>query len=137
MSKKRSQRGARSSRWSDGTKGINPARPRPLKGEPMSANDVRDILNNPVYGYGIVLEPFDVAIAQVAALNRQLADEQRERGREFSLQELDQRFQKLFERLVNEGICKRGPDAPPIVTKEEWLKAQQVAIGRLARGEPM
>jgi recombinase len=97
---------------------------------------VRAMLTNPVYGYGIVLEPTEVVSKQVQQLERALAREHNERGKSFSVTELDQRFQALFRQLVEEGLCRREPDAQPLITKEEWLKAQQAAIERLARGEP-
>ncbi len=95
------------------------------------------MLSNPRYDYGIVLEPLAVASAAVMQLNRELAAEQRQSGRVLSLEELDQRFQMLFAKLVEDGICSRGPDTAPYVPKEQWLQAQQVAIDRLSRGEPL
>jgi hypothetical protein len=89
-----------------------------------------------MYGYGIVLEPADQVPAAVQQFERQLADEQSARGFGFTLQELDQRFQSFFTALVERGLFTCGQDAPPLVDKETWLQAQQVAIGRLARGEP-
>jgi hypothetical protein len=107
--------------------------PRPRE---WTAHDVRDLLTNPLYGYGIVLEPADQVSAAVQQFEEQLADEQNKRGFGFTLQELDQRFQSFFTALVDSGAFTRGADAPPVVDKETWLQAQQVAIGRLARGEP-
>ncbi len=100
-----------------------------------TARDVRTLLTNPMYGYGIVLEPADRVPAAVQQFEQQLADEQNARGVGFTLQELDERFQSFFALLVRNGSFTRGQDAPPIVDKETWLQAQQVAIGRLARGE--
>jgi hypothetical protein len=137
MAKKRSLRMARSSRQGDVTK-TDQARPvAPMGQRPFSAKDIREILSNPTYGYGIVLEPTEVAGAAVMQLNRHLADEQRRRGEPFSLGELDQRFQALFAKLVEDGICRRGPGAQPFIPKEEWLQAQQVAVDRLAHGESL
>jgi hypothetical protein len=107
--------------------------PRPKQ---WSANQVRDLLTNPMYGYGIVLEPADQVPATVQQFERQLADEQNKRGSGFTPQELDQRFQSFFTSLVESGSFTRGNDTQPIIDKETWLHAQQVAIGRLARGEP-
>lgn len=49
---------------------------------------------------------------------------------------LDQRFQAFFASPVESGSFTRETDVSPSVPKETWLQAQQVAIGRLARGEP-
>lgn len=103
---------------------------------PWSANQVRDLLTNPMYGYGIVLEPTGQVPAAIQLFEQQLADEQNKRGFGFTLQELDQRFQAFFTSLVESGSFTRGNDTQPIIDKETWLHAQQVAIGRLARGEP-
>ncbi len=113
-------------------------RPRASRSHSASwtAEQVRDMLTNPIYGYGIVLEPAGVVTAQVQRLESALAQEQKERGKPFSLEELDQRFQALFRQLVEDGSCRREPDAPPLIKREEWLQAQQVTIERLARGEP-
>ena len=111
-------------------------RSQPSKGRPWTASDVRNLLTNPMHGYGIVLEPIELVPAAVQHFEEQLADEQSQRGFGFTLQELDQRFQAFFTSLVESGSFKRGQDFPPSVPKETWLQAQQVAIGRLARGEP-
>jgi len=110
------------------------AHPTPPRG--WTARDVRTLLTNPMYGYGIVLEPADRVPAAVQQFEQQLADEQNARGFGFTLQELDERFQAFFASLVARGTFTRSADVPPIVDKETWLQAQQVAIGRLARGEP-
>ena len=94
------------------------------------------MLTNPVYGYEIVLEPSDQVPATLQKFEEQLADEQNKRGFGFTLQELDERFQSFFTSLVESGSFTRGKEAQPIIDKETWLQAQQVAIGRLARGEP-
>lgn len=94
------------------------------------------MLTNPIYGYGIVLEPRERVSATIQQFEEQLAVEQDQRGFAFTVQELDQRFQAFFVALVNSGSFTRGTDAPPLIPKETWLQAQQVAISRLARGEP-
>ena len=102
-----------------------------------TAEHVRKMRLNPVYGYGIVLEPFDAVAEAVMQCDQTLAGEQQRRGKPFSLDELGRRFQELFADLVQRGICTRGPDAPTVVPKETWLKAHQVMIGRIERGEPV
>ncbi len=109
--------------------------PRPARAPRWTASQVRDLLTNPIYGYGIALEPADRVPVEIQKFEEQLAAEQDQRGFGFTLQELDQRFQSFFASLVESGSFTRGPDAPLIVGKETWLHAQQVAIGRLARGE--
>ncbi len=91
------------------------------------------MLANPVYAYGWVLEPANVVTHAVLLLREELAKEQRERGAACSLDELDQRFQSLFTDLVKDGLCNRGPDTTPLVSKETWLRAQQVSIDQLSR----
>ena len=109
-------------------------RPRP-SGE-WTASKARDLLTNPMYGYGIVLEPVEQVPVAIQQFEEQLADEQNKRGFGFTPQELDERFQSFFASLVESGSFTRGADVPVSVPKETWLQAQQVAIGRLARGEP-
>ncbi len=93
---------------------------------------VHQMLANPVYAYGWVLEPANIVTHAVLLLREELAKEQRERGVACSLDELDQRFQSLFTDLVKDGLCTRGPDTAPIIAKEMWLRAQHVAINQLA-----
>ncbi len=69
---------------------------RPARPCQWTTRDVRDLLTNPIYGYGIVLEPADQVPVAVQRFERQLADEQNQRGFGFTLQELDQRFQSFF-----------------------------------------
>jgi hypothetical protein len=112
------------------------SRSRPVRPQQWTAAQVRDLLTNPVYGYGIVLQPVDRVPDEIQKFEAQLADDQNKRGFGFTLQELDERFQSFFTSLVEGGSFTRGKDAQPIIDKETWLQAQQVAIGRLARGEP-
>ena len=112
------------------------SRPRPQRTEQWTANQVRDMLTNPMHGYGIVLEPADDVPAVVQRFEEELANEEAKRGFGYTLQELDTLFQNFFAMLVDKGLFKRGADVPPTVLKETWLQAQQVAIARLARGEP-
>lgn len=104
--------------------------------KPWTASEVRDLLTNPTYGYGIVLQPAHLVPAEIQKFDEQLADEQNKRGFGFTLQELDERFQAYFASLVESGAFTRGKDAPPLVDKNTWLESQQVAISRMARGEP-
>ena len=116
---------------------VRASRPvRPRLSREWTASQVRDLLTNPTHGYGIVLEPADQVPAAMQHFGEQLADEQNKRGFGFTLQELDERFQSFFVSLVESGSFTRGTDVSPSVPKETWLQAQQVAIGRLARGEP-
>ncbi len=96
---------------------------------------MRELLTNPTCGYGIVLEPAGLVPALMQKLEQNLARMQRRRGKAFTIEELDQQFQTYFDFLIDTGSCTRGKDVLPWIDKEKWLKAQQVAIGRLARGE--
>ena len=104
---------------------------------PVTAGDVRLMLSSPIYGYGIDLQPAERAAEAVMQLNTRLAKEMRDTGKVLSLEELDREFQALFHELETSGTCTRGEDSPPIVTKEQWLQAQLVAIQKLSRGEQL
>jgi hypothetical protein len=103
----------------------------------FTAADVRRMLSDPAYGYGVNLQPVERATEAVMQLDQQLAQKVRESGVTFTLDDLDQRFQALLKQLEDSGVCHRGEDLPPIVTKEQWLQAQWAAIQRLARGEAL
>jgi hypothetical protein len=101
----------------------------------MSAEDVRHMLSSPVYAYGINLVPAERVAAAVMQLNMQLAQEMRDSGATFTLDELDQRFQALLRELETSGQCTRAEDHTPIISKEVWLQTQIRAIEKLSRGE--
>jgi hypothetical protein len=93
---------------------------------------------DPVYAWGIVLEPVETLIERTSAFIEQLARETYERGEEFDLddKELEQRFRAFFDRLVDEGTLARLPDADPamgrrILGPRRWLRAQRIRINRL------
>jgi len=91
---------------------------------------------DPVYGWGIVLEPVETLIDETAAYIEQLAREVYERGEEFDDDELERRFFSFWDRLVAEGKLQRLPDRPPefgksILGRRRWLRAQRIRIRRL------
>jgi hypothetical protein len=91
---------------------------------------------DPVYAWGIVLEPVETLVEQTAAYIEQLACESHERGAEFGDEELEQRFLAFFDRLVEDGTLTRLPDADPahgkaILGPRRWLRAQRIRINRI------
>jgi hypothetical protein len=95
------------------------------------------MLSDPAYAYGVNLLPAERVADEVMKLNQQLAQQVLETGATFTLDDLDQRFQALFKQLADSGVCRRGKDLPPLVSKEQWLQAQWATIQRLARGEEL
>jgi hypothetical protein len=93
---------------------------------------------DPVYAWGIVLEPVETLVERTAGFIERLARESTERGQEFDLddEELERRFLAFFDQLVQEGTLTRLPDAPPemgrrILGPRRWLRAQRIRIHRL------
>ena len=95
------------------------------------------MLSSPVYAYGLNLLPVEDVPDAVMELNKRLAQGMRDTGVELALEELDRRFQTLLDELDASGKYTRDADAPPIITKELWLRAQLVTIGKLVRGEQL
>lgn len=101
---------------------------------------------DPIYAWGIVLEPVEVLIRCTSDFVVQLAKERYERGEPFTDEELEERFLTFFDRLVEEGVLERKPDAPPemgrrILGPGRWLEAQRIRMERLIehwrrRGDP-
>ena len=92
---------------------------------------------DPIYAWGIVLEPVETLIERTAGFIEQLARETYERSEEYSDEELERRFLAFFDQLVEEGTLTRRPDAPPemgrrILGPRRWLRAQRIRINRLA-----
>jgi hypothetical protein len=91
---------------------------------------------DPVYAWGIVLEPVETLIECTSGFIGQLAKETYERGEEFDDEELERRFLAFFDQLVEEGTLTRLPDASPemgrrILGPRRWLRAQRIRINRL------
>jgi len=93
---------------------------------------------DPIYAWGIVLEPVETLIERTSGFIEQLAREAYEHGAgfEYDDEELEQRFLAFFDRLVEEGTLTRKPDAPPalgrrILGPRRWLRAQRIRINRL------
>lgn len=91
---------------------------------------------DPIYAWGIVLEPVETLIRQTAGFIEQLARETYARGAEFDDEELERRFLDFFDRLVQEGTLRRLPDADPAMGRQilgprRWLRAQRIRINRL------
>ena len=91
---------------------------------------------DPVYGWGLVLEPVETLINETAAHIEELAREVYQRGEAFSDKELEERFFAFWDQLVTEGKLQRLPDRPPefgraILGPRRWLRAQQIRIRRL------
>mgnify|MGYP001053328344 CR=1 FL=1 len=88
---------------------------------------------DPIYAWGIVLEPVETLIKRTSGFIEQLARETYESGQEFDDDELEQRFLAFFDRLVTEGALTRQPDADPamgrrILGPRRWLRAQRMRI---------
>jgi len=91
---------------------------------------------DPIYAWGIVLEPVEVLIERTSDFIEALAREAYARGEGFSDEELEERFLAFFDRLVEEGTLTRLPDAPPemgrrILGPRRWLRAQRIRIERM------
>lgn len=91
---------------------------------------------DPIYAWGIVLEPVETLIERTSDFIEQLAREAYERGEVFDEEELEERFLAFFKRLVEEGTLDRLPDAPPeqgrrILGRRRWLRAQRIRIKRM------
>ena len=93
---------------------------------------------DPIYAWGIVLEPVETLIERTSGFIEQLAREAYERGDEFDCEdeELERRFLAFFDQLVQEGTLTRRPDADPamgrrILGPRRWLRAQRIRINRL------
>ena len=93
---------------------------------------------DPVYAWGIVLEPVETMIERTVGFIEQLAREafERDEGFEFGDEELERRFLAFFDRLVEEGTLTRLEDAPPemgrqILGPRRWLRAQRIRINRI------
>jgi hypothetical protein len=91
---------------------------------------------DPIYAWGIVLEPVEVLIERTSDFIEALAREAYARDGDFSDEELEARFLAFFDRLVEEGTLTRLPDAPPemgrqILGPRRWLRAQRIRIERM------
>jgi hypothetical protein len=102
----------------------------PGRDRPWNRHDVERLLNDPVYAFGMSLEPRADLTATVAAFTRSLA----ERPEEWNLARLEAEYRGLLARLEASGRFQRGPDVPPLISVPEWLQAQLARIEELRAG---
>ena len=117
------------------------------KPTPPSPMEFGSMPLDPIYAWGIVLEPVETLIERTTGFIEQLAREIYERGEEFDDEDLERRFLAFFEQLVVEGTLTRLPDADPamgrrILGPRRWLHAQRIRMNRLVdhwreRGGPV
>jgi hypothetical protein len=91
---------------------------------------------DPIYAWGIVLEPVETVIERTSDFVAKLARETLRRGEPFSDEELEERFLAFFDRLADEEEIERMRDAPPemgrrILGPGRWLEAQRIRMQRL------
>jgi len=106
------------------------------KPNPPSPMEFGSMPLDPIYAWGIVLEPVETLIERTTGFIEQLARETYERGEEFDDEELERRFLAFFDQLVKEGTLTRLPDADPamgrrILGPRRWLRAQRIRMNRL------
>ena len=111
-----------------------------MKQETQAANPMEfgSMPLDPIYAWGIVLEPVETLIERTSGFIEQLARQAAAQGDELALsdEELEQRFLAFFDRLVEEGTLTRLPDAPPekgrrILGPRRWLHAQRIRVNRM------
>jgi len=115
------------------------------KGRP-SLHEFSSLPLDPIYAWGMVLEPVETLIRRTSAFVELLAREIAARGESMSDDELERRFLDFFDSLVEAGTLRRLPDAPPelgrqILGPRRWVRAQRIRIERLVQhwaeqGEP-
>jgi hypothetical protein len=94
---------------------------------------------DPIYAWGIVLEPVETLIEQTQRFIEALAREVYAAGREVDTigdEELEQSFLAFFDHLVENRTLIRLPDAPPekgraLLGPRRWLRAQRIRLHRL------
>jgi hypothetical protein len=125
-----------------GSKGVEEQTDRVNRGrgarDVPSAMEFSSLPLDPIYAWGIVLEPVETLVGRTSDFVEQLARETYARGEPYSEDELEGRFLSFFDRLVREGTLRRLPDAPPemgrrILGPRRWLRAQQIRIERLVK----
>jgi hypothetical protein len=95
---------------------------------------------DPIYAWGMVLEPVETLIERTGQFIVRLAQEALDQNRVLTQEDdeaLEKRFLAFFDQLVEEGTLTRLPDADPamgrsILGPRRWLRAQRIRINRLA-----
>lgn len=91
---------------------------------------------DPMYAWGIRLEPVDRLIVELNDFIERLAKETYETGHDFTDAELEKRFLKWLDDRVADGTFRRLPDerglpGRAVLGPARWLHAQRVRINRL------
>ncbi|TET49140.1 MAG: hypothetical protein E3J64_10100 [Anaerolineales bacterium] len=105
------------------------------KPDQAAAGEFGSMPLDPIYAWGIVLEPVETLINETTAYILELSREAYDKAEEFDLEALETRFLAFFDRLVEEGTLRRLPDADPamgrrILGPRRWLRAVQLRINR-------
>ncbi len=92
---------------------------------------------DPLYAWGVSYEPVETLIERTAAYIETLASESYQQNKEFTEEELIERFQNFFKQLVADGIVEEIPTTPEekkqwaILRPKQWAHAQNVRIRRI------
>ncbi len=91
---------------------------------------------DPLYAWGIRLEPAEDAIRAMAAFTESLAKEEFERGAAFGVDELEARFLAWIDAQAESGALTREDHADDamwgkVLGPKRWLEAQRIRIDRL------
>jgi hypothetical protein len=113
-------------------KGWLVARAEPGVDRPWAEHDLKGILLNPAYGYGLLFEPVGDAVATVEAFLRGLAD----RPQRPTVESLGAEMEALLDRRRASGRF-RVERVPTLVPREEQLRALLAGIERLRGGQPL
>lgn len=99
---------------------------------PWAEHDVRGILLNPAYAYGLLFEPAEDAVATVEAFVRGLAD----RPQIPTVDSLGVEVQALLDRMRASGQF-RVERVPTLLSRQEYLRVLLAGIVRLRSGQPL
>ncbi len=92
---------------------------------------------DPFYAWGISYEPLEILIERTSDYIETLAKEAYAEDKEFTENELIERFQAFFQQLVDEGLVRAIPTPPEtrdrwrIVRPRQWARAQNARIKRI------
>lgn len=84
-------------------------------------------MNDPSFAYGTVYGPVETLEKSITLLQTRLA---KERPEALTMEYLDVQYSKLFEMLVDNGLCAVTAYTRPTISKDVWLRHQLSRIER-------
>ena len=88
---------------------------------------MRSVMNDPSFAYGIVYAPMEIMEKSITLLQTRLAKME---PAVLTMEYLDTQYNRLFEMLVDSGLCVITAYTHSTISKDVWLRHQLTSLAR-------